>query len=82
MAVKVFNKAQTFLLENGEGKQMTLPPLGFADVPEEFTGCQTFKMGVAAGAIQLFTETKQGDQIEKAAHEPPKKGKAVKGDAD
>lgn len=82
MSVKVFNNKSTFLLEAGDGRKMKLPPLGFSEVPEEFTGCLTFKMGVQAGVIQVFGENRQGDQLEKAAHEPPKKGKAAKGDAE
>lgn len=76
--VKVFNNKATFLLEAEGGKKMKLTPMGFFDVPEEFTGCPTFKMGVAAGVIQVFKTTKQGDKLEKDANAKSSKGKGGK----
>ena len=84
MAVRIFNKGNTYRLETTDNppKYMTLKPFSFIDVPEEFTGDITFKTAVKAGTIEVFETKKQGEAIEKAVYEPkPKKAKAAKGDA-
>ncbi len=76
MAVKVFNNRATFLLKADDGTKMYLKPLGFADVPDKFTGDPTFKMGVKAGVIQTFEQSKEGTEIERKAHEPKRREKS------
>lgn len=68
--VKVFaGKHRTFLLTADDGSTMTVRPNLFQDIPIKFTGDITFKRAVAAGDIQVFETTKQGDDIEKKAYE-------------
>lgn len=68
--VKVFaNKNRTFLLAAEDGSTMTVRPNMFQNIPVKFTGDITYKRAVAAGDLQVFKTTKQGDAIEKNANE-------------
>lgn len=68
--VRVFAHAnRTFLLEGTDGAKMLIHPKGFYDVPEKFTGDITYRRAVAAGDLQVFETTKQGDAIERASNE-------------
>lgn len=70
MAVKIFNDRATFLLKAEDGEKLKVPPMGFMDVPEKFTGDITFKMAVKAGVIKVFETTAQGEALERQAYEP------------
>ena len=71
MSVRIFNKAhRTFLLEAGDGTSRLVPPLAFAEIEEKFTGDITYKKAVAAGELEPFNTTKQGDKLEEKAHAP------------
>ena len=72
MAVKIFNDRATFLLKAADGAKLKVPPMGFMDIPEKFTGDITFKMAVKARVIKVFETTKQGDKLEQQAYEPAK----------
>lgn len=77
--VKVFaGKNRTFLLTADDGSTMTVRPNLFQDIPVKFTGDITFKRAVAAGDLQVFETTKQGDAIEKKANEKPAAAKQGK----
>lgn len=68
--VRVFAHAnRTFLLVATDGAKMLIRPKGFYDVPEKFTGDITYRRAVAAGDLQVFETTKQGDALERASHE-------------
>lgn len=67
--VRVFAHAnRTFLLEASDGAKMLIHPKGFYDVPEKFTGDITYRRAVAAGDLQVFETTKQGDALEAASY--------------
>lgn len=68
MAVKVFNNRSTFRLDAPDGTFMIVPPMGFCEIPDKFTGDITFKMAVKAGVMQVFETAKQGAKLEEAAH--------------
>lgn len=68
--IKVYNKAaRTFLLTALDGATMLVHPIGFAEIPEKFTGDITYRRAVQAGDLQEFETTKQGDAIERAAND-------------
>lgn len=79
--MRAYCKNQTFLLTALDGSQMKTRPNDFNDIPEKFTSDPTFKMAVAAGALEPFETAKQGDAIEKNANAKKDKApKAPKGD--
>lgn len=68
--IKVYNKAaRTFLLNAVDGETMLVRPVGFAEIPEKFTGDITYRRAVQAGDLELFETGKQGDAIECAAND-------------
>ena len=75
--MRAYCKNQTFLLVALDGSQMTTRPNDFNDIPEKFTADPTYKMAVAAGALEPFESAKQGDAIEEAARAPKRKKAAV-----
>ena len=67
--VRVFAHAnRTFLLEASDSTKMLIHPTGFYDVPKKFTGDITYRRAVAAGDLQVFETTKQGDTLEAASN--------------
>ena len=82
--IRAYCKNQTFLLVALDGSQMKTRPNDFNDIPEKFAADPTYKMAVAAGALEPFETAKQGDAIEKKANakknNPPKEDKAPKDD--
>lgn len=87
---KVFNKAaRTFLIFAEDKKNsMKIPPLGTANVPDEFTGDVTFRKAVASGELVIWQEAKEVDQAQKALEKTaektrkPRKAAAEKEDAE
>lgn len=68
-----------FELKNELGEKMIVGPDSFHDIPESFHGDPTYRMGVAAGVIQPFFTTKEGDKAqEKANAKGGKKGDKAK----
>ncbi len=71
MSKKVFNRGKpfvpgrTFLLvdPNDGSKQFRIPPKGIVDVPDNFLGDITFRMGVEAGELVFFEESGQVDAM-------------------
>ncbi|MBQ6123188.1 MAG: hypothetical protein IJI59_15820 [Clostridia bacterium] len=72
--MRAYCKNQTFLLVALDGSQMTTRPNDFNEIPEKFTSDPTFKMAVAAGALEPFETVQQGDAIEKKANTRKSKG--------
>lgn len=73
-----------FELKNESGEKMLVGPDEFKDIPDSFTGDPTYRMGVAAGLIQPFVTTKQGDAAQVKAHEnkPGKNGEKDSGNGE
>ena len=68
-----------FELKNELGEKMIVGPDSFHDIPDSFRGDPTYQMGVAAGVIQPFITTKEGDKAqEKANTKDGKKGGKAK----
>lgn len=65
--MRAYCKNQTFLLVALDGSQMKTRPNDFNDIPDKFTADPTFKMAVAAGALEPFETARQGEAIEKKA---------------
>ena len=86
--IRAFCKNQTFLLRALDGTSMTTKPNDFNEIPEKFTSDATFKMAVAAGALEVFKTSKQGDKIatnstkSKDAEKPKDTGKGENDKAD
>ena len=81
--MRAYCKNQTFLLVAMDGSQMTTKANDFNEIPEKFTSDPTFKMAVAAGALEPFETARQGEAIEKKANakkNTPPKEEAPKGD--
>ena len=57
------------MLTAEDGSTMIVPHDGFAEIPEKFLGDITFRMAVKAGEMEVFEHAKQGEEIEKNAHE-------------
>ena len=65
--MRAYCKNQTFLLVALDGSQMKTKPNDFNEIPDKFTVDPTFKMAVAAGALEPFETARQGEAIEKKA---------------
>lgn len=79
--VKVFaNKHHTFLLTADDGSTMIVHPGLIQEIPDKFTGDITYKRAIAAGDLQLFETTKQGDTLEKKGNEDDPNAKESKKD--
>ncbi|MBQ3476783.1 MAG: hypothetical protein IJH25_01265 [Clostridia bacterium] len=76
--MRAYCKNQTFLLVALDGSQMKTRANDFNDIPDKFTIDPTFKMAVAAGALEPFETAREGEAIEKKAN--ARKEKAPKGD--
>ncbi|MBR2226776.1 MAG: hypothetical protein IJ893_02785 [Bacteroidales bacterium] len=76
--MRAYCKNQTFLLVSLDGSQMKTRANDFNDIPDKFTIDPTFKMAVAAGALEPFETAREGEAIEKKAN--ARKEKAPKGD--
>lgn len=69
---RIYNGARsTFLLTASDGTKMIVPHSSFVDIPEKFHGDITYKSAIASGDFTLFNTAKQGDAIERKAHENP-----------
>ena len=76
--MRAYCKNQTFLLVALDGSQMKTRANDFNDIPDKFTTDPTFKMAVAAGALEPFETAREGEAIEKKAN--ARKEKVPKGD--
>lgn len=74
--IRVYNKKRTFLLVAGDGTTHVVPFAAFDQIEEKFAADITFKTAVAAGEIEVFETTKQGDAIERKAREPKRAAKS------
>lgn len=75
--IRVYNHNRTYRLEALDGSFMMVPANAFVDIPEKFTGDITYKTAIAAGEIETFNTTKQGDALEAKAVETAAKKKAT-----
>lgn len=75
--IRVYNHNRSYRLDALDGSSMIVRANSFADIPEKFTGCATYKMAVEAGEIEPFITAKEGDKIEEKAHTTRKKAAAA-----
>lgn len=70
--VKIFNNAMTtFMLCADDGAKKMVPPKGFAEIDDKFTGDITYRRAIEKGVFTPFTTAKQGDAAERKANETP-----------
>ena len=79
--VKIYNNAKrTYLLTAKDGDTKIVPPMGFSEIEDKFTGDITYRAAMRAGDFTAFETAKQGDAAERSAQEGKKGAKAAKTD--